>query len=109
MPQDRSAPVQRRLGRGDIALAAKVLWAMLNWNGRRAGALKDFGWIQGIWNDAGHRLCNHLHQCRGQEWRRFGRDLRLDGKKWNAFKLSGSQRLWPVGIRRPIFDQDFPA
>jgi len=79
------------LAAGDIALAAKVLWAMLKLEWQKGIAFLEGLWagFKGFWNDAVVGLAIIFTNATAKVKTLWAEMIGWMEKKWNAFKLSG--------------------
>ena len=79
------------LAAGDIALAAKVLWAMLKLEWQKGLAFLEGQWegFKGFWNDAVIGLAMIFTNATAKVKTLWAEMIGWMEKKWNAFKLSG--------------------
>jgi len=92
------------LSAGDIALAAKVLWAMLKLEWQKGLAFLEGLWegFEGFWNDAVIGLAMIFTNATAKVKTLWAEMIGWMEKKWNAFKISGFTETL-AGWLAPIF------
>ena len=83
--------IRDALAAGDIALAAKVLWAMLKLEWQKGLAFLEGLWegFKGYWNDAVIGLAIIFTNATAKVKTLWAELIGWMEKKWNAFKISG--------------------
>jgi hypothetical protein len=83
--------IKDALAAGDIALAAKVLWAMLKLEWQTGIAFLEGTWegFKGFWNDAVIGLAMIFTNATAKIKTLWAEMIGWMEKKWNAFKISG--------------------